>query len=88
MTPTAQYDSSKGDGSGFSGGYWYGDTSINAFSILHLSGTGCWANGGYLNVMPQLAPGDAGTPASFNHANETAQAGYYGVTLGNGIKPS
>ena len=85
MTPTAQYDSSKGDGSGFSGGYWYGDTSINAFSILHLSGTGCWANGGYLNVMPQLA-GDAGTPASFNHANETAQAGYYGVTLGNGIK--
>ena len=86
MTPTAQYDSSKGDGSGFSGGYWYGDTSINAFSILHLSGTGCWANGGYLNVMPQLAPGDAGTPASFNHANETAQAGYYGVTLGNGIK--
>ncbi|VWM11489.1 GH92 family glycosyl hydrolase [Burkholderia lata] len=86
MTPTAQYDSSKGDGSGFSGGYWYGDTSINAFSILHLSGTGCWANGGYLNVMPQLAPGDAGTPASFSHANETAQAGYYGVTLGNGIK--
>ncbi|MPV59478.1 alpha-mannosidase [Burkholderia sp. HI2761] len=86
MTPTAQYDSRKGDGSGFSGGYWYGDTSIDAFSILHLSGTGCWANGGYLNVMPQLAPGDAGTPASFSHANETAQAGYYGVTLGNGIK--
>ena len=75
----------QGDGSGFSGGYWYGDTSINAFSILHLSGTGCWANGGYLNVMPQLA-GRRRHAASFNHANETAQAGYYGVTLGNGIK--
>ncbi|MGS0895712.1 GH92 family glycosyl hydrolase [Burkholderia stagnalis] len=86
MTPTAQYDSRKGDGSGFSGGYWYGDTSITAFSILHLSGTGCWANGGYLNVMPQLSPGAAGTPASFSHADETVQAGYYGVTLGNGIK--
>ncbi|WP_175911345.1 GH92 family glycosyl hydrolase [Burkholderia metallica] len=86
MTPTAQYDGRKGDGSGFSGGYWYGDTSITAFSVLHLSGTGCWSNGGYLNVMPQLSPGDAGTAAAFDHANETAQAGYYGVTLANGIK--
>ncbi|SMG00595.1 GH92 family glycosyl hydrolase [Burkholderia singularis] len=85
MTPTAQYDASVGDGSGFSGGYWYGDTSINAFSILHLSGTGCWANGGYLNVMPTLSPG-ARTQTSFSHANETARAGYYAVTLNNGIK--
>ncbi|MDR5782612.1 GH92 family glycosyl hydrolase [Caballeronia sp. LZ065] len=86
MTPTAQYDSSIGEGSGFAGGYWYGDSSIRAFSVLHLSGTGCWANGGYLNVMPQLTPGAAGTTASFSHANETAQAGYYGVTFDNGIK--
>ncbi|WP_309908172.1 GH92 family glycosyl hydrolase [Caballeronia sp. LZ035] len=86
MTPNAQYDASIGAGSGFSGGYWYGDSSITAFSVLHLSGTGCWANGGYLNVMPQLAPGAAGTTASFSHANESAQAGYYGVTFDNGIK--
>ncbi|WP_323122843.1 GH92 family glycosyl hydrolase [Burkholderia alba] len=85
MTPTAQYDGSVGDGSGFSGGYWYGDKAIKGFSVLHLSGTGCWANGGYLNVMPKLSTG-ASSQTGFSHSQETAQAGYYGVTLQNGIK--
>jgi predicted alpha-1,2-mannosidase len=85
MTLGAQYDYSIGDGSGFSGGYWYGDSSISSFSVLHLSGTGCWSNGGYLNVMPALNA-TASTTTGFSHTDETAQAGYYSVRLSNGIK--
>lgn len=59
---------------------------INVFSILYLSGIGCWVNGGYLNVMLQFVFGDVGMLVMFDYVNEIVQVGYYGVMFGNGIK--
>jgi predicted alpha-1,2-mannosidase len=69
------------------GGYDYADTGIAGFSLTHLSGPGCAAFGD-VPILPTVgAIGD--TPGSatetFSHATETAQAGYYGVTLGDGV---
>ncbi|HTD28426.1 MAG TPA: GH92 family glycosyl hydrolase, partial [Xanthomonadaceae bacterium] len=71
-------------------GYNYADHSILGFSHTHFSGTGHSDLGDVL-VMPgigavQLDPGDPAKPGSgyrsqFSHQSETAQAGYYAVTL-------
>ncbi|MCB9052298.1 MAG: glycoside hydrolase family 92 protein [Lewinellaceae bacterium] len=67
-------------------GYHYSDTVIAGFSHLHLSGTGI-GDLCDISVMPYLAQDiQAGAPQSFNHNQEQASPGFYGVTFDNGIK--
>ncbi len=77
-------------------GYSYHHTTIDGFSINHLSGIGWYGDLGNFQVMPttgflQLLSGtyqDALTKGSgrgyesdFRHETEITEAGYYGVTL-------
>jgi predicted alpha-1,2-mannosidase len=79
----------------FGGGYTYGDRRIKGFSFKHMSGPGCAAYQDF-PITPTTAP-IADSPAkplttnlddsyasNFNHAHESAQPGYYGVTLNPG----
>jgi len=64
-------------------GYHYTDSTILGFSHTHLSGTGAADYGDILftprtNVLDTIA-------IPFNHADEEAWAGFYGVKLGNNI---
>ena len=78
------------DGYGWAAGYRYDDTTIVGFSHTHFSGTG-HSDLGDLLLMPttgelKLERGDPDQPRSgytsrFRHATETAQPGYYAVTL-------
>lgn len=78
------------DGYGWAAGYRYDDTTIVGFSHTHFSGTG-HSDLGDLLLMPttgelKLERGDPDHPRSgytsrFRHATETAQPGYYAVTL-------
>jgi len=72
-------------------GYRYSDPTIQGFSHTHFSGAGHSDLADFL-VMPvsgdtvPLEPGDPAKPGSgyrsrFDHATETAQPGYYAVTL-------
>jgi predicted alpha-1,2-mannosidase len=71
-------------------GYHTSDSSIMGFSHTHLSGTGA-ADLGDIMVMAytgeyRTVPGtkerpDSGYRSAFNHADETASAGYYSVLL-------
>ncbi len=70
------------------GGYHYSDTVITSFSLTHFSGRGlqCYQD---IGIMPTMGPisSSPGTnwssySSSFSHANETADPGYYAVTLG------
>lgn len=68
-------------------GYHYSSDSIAGFSHLHLSGTGIgdWLD---ISIMPLQNPifeNKIDTRTSFSHQNETAEPGYYTVTLDNGI---
>ncbi|MGI5224739.1 lectin [Actinoallomurus sp. CA-142502] len=69
------------------GGYTYSSSTITGFSLTHMSGPGCGAYGD-VPIMPTTGaisnPGSASS--SYSHANESASPGYYGVTLGNGVK--
>ncbi|MBB5711370.1 GH92 family glycosyl hydrolase [Sphingomonas xinjiangensis] len=76
---------------GHAAGYRYDDPTIQGFSMTHFSGAGHSDLGDFL-MMPVagdtvvLEPGDAKQPGSgyrsrFDHASETAQPGYYAVTL-------
>ncbi len=67
------------------GGYSYGDSSITGFSLNHLSGPGCGAEGD-VPVLPTTGSIDTGATESFSHSNESAQAGYYSVTGSDGIQ--
>jgi predicted alpha-1,2-mannosidase len=66
------------------GGYAYGDTRVNGFSLTHLSGSGCPS---YQDVpiLPTVGPLGA-TPAAaldtFSHAQEHASPGMYAAQLG------
>jgi predicted alpha-1,2-mannosidase len=69
------------------GGYSYTASSLAGFSLTHLSGPGCGAYGD-VPILPTVgaigsSPGTA--TETFSHATETAQAGYYAVTLGDGV---
>src|ERR1700759_3055347 len=69
------------------GGYEYNDSQLMGYSLTHVSGPGCSAYGD-LPILPTVgaigsSPGS--TTDSFSHASETAQAGYYADTLGNGV---
>ncbi len=76
-------------------GYHYSDSTIVGFSHTHLSGTGIGdlcdllvmpvAHGIDLTV-PIDSRGQAVYASTFSHANERATAGYYAVTLDNGIQ--
>jgi len=68
------------------GGYNYADNSITGFSLTHLSGPGCGADGDF-PVLPTVGgigddPADAAQP--FDHADEQAVPGRYQVTLAPG----
>jgi predicted alpha-1,2-mannosidase len=70
------------------GGYEYNDSSITGFSLTHVSGPGCDAAGD-VPILPEtgaIASSPGSDSASFSHSNESASPGYYGVTLGSGIK--
>jgi predicted alpha-1,2-mannosidase len=73
-------------------GYNYRDTSIDGFSVDHLSGGGSYYAGNFA-FTPILSDGLADAPTNryafnvpFSHTNELASPGYYGVTLDNGIR--
>jgi predicted alpha-1,2-mannosidase len=66
------------------GGYEYGDSSITGFSLTHLSGPGCSAEGD-IPVLPTTGAVNTSATDSFSHANESAEAGYYSVGLANGV---
>lgn len=75
------------------GGYLYAGTTVRGFSLTHLSGAGC-AGGGDFLFMP-LTHGVAVSPAldvrssdytsGLSHTSEHAEAGFYRVTLENGV---
>jgi predicted alpha-1,2-mannosidase len=69
------------------GGYSYTASGIAGFSLTHLSGPGCGAYGDVpiLPTVGAIGTSPATATESFSHATETAQAGYYAVTLGNGV---
>src|SRR5215467_10593077 len=66
------------------GGYEYNDSSITGFSLTHLSGPGCGADGD-VPILPTTGGINTGATDSFSHSNESANAGYYSVALDNGV---
>src|ERR1700722_18199946 len=66
------------------GGYEYNDSSITGFSLSHLSGPGCGAEGD-IPVLPTVGTVNTSATDSFSHANESAGAGDYKVALANGV---
>jgi len=75
---------------GWAAGYRYDDHTIAGFSHTHFSGTGHSDLGDFLVMpisgTPKLERGDVNQPGSgytsrFRHETETAQPGYYAVTL-------
>lgn len=69
------------------GGYNYNDNRIKGFALTHLSGAGCSQYGDlpFLPFTGTLPSNPASYSVTFSHANELAEAGYYRVTLGNGV---
>jgi predicted alpha-1,2-mannosidase len=66
------------------GGYEYNDSAITGFSLTHISGPGCGAAGD-IPILPTTGAVNGTATDSFSHSNETASAGAYAVTLGNGV---
>jgi predicted alpha-1,2-mannosidase len=69
------------------GGYDYRATRITGYSLTHLSGPGCAAYGD-VPILPTtgaIGTDPAAATEAFSHARETADAGYYGATLGDGV---
>ncbi len=75
------------------GGYEYRADAIRGFSLTNVEGWGCAGGSGDVPIMPVTE--DITTSPStdfrhayaskFSHANETAKAGHYHVTLDNGV---
>jgi putative alpha-1,2-mannosidase len=68
------------------GGYSYNDSSITGFSLTHLSGPGCGAEGD-VPVLPTTGAINTTATDGFSHSGESANAGYYSVALSNGHHP-
>lgn len=71
-------------------GYKYEDAAIRGFSLLHVNGAGV-PMAGELPFLPLTTPVvDPSDPTHwavpFTHATERAEAGGYGITLGNGVQ--
>jgi predicted alpha-1,2-mannosidase len=79
-TPAASNTAEPGSPSG----YYYDINSIAGFSLTHMSGTGGSGNDGEIPFIATTSLANL-TP-TFQHINETAKPGYYGVTLDNGVK--
>lgn len=77
-------------------GYSYHHTTIDGFSINHMSGVGWYGDLGNFQVMPTTGPlnllsgtyrdalttrNDRGYESDFRHETEVTEAGYYAVTL-------
>ena len=62
------------------GGYNYGDSTLDGYSLTHISGPGCGAAGD-VPILPMTGAMPSGDPnnatTSFTNTNEVAQAGYY-----------
>jgi predicted alpha-1,2-mannosidase len=67
------------------GSYEYKDSAITGFSLTHLSGPGCGADGD-VPILPTVGAVNTGATDAFSHANESANAGYYSVALNNGVR--
>ncbi len=67
------------------GNYAYSDSTITGFSLNHLSGPGCNATAD-VPILPTVGAVDGNATSSFSHSAESAGAGSYAVTLGNGVK--
>jgi predicted alpha-1,2-mannosidase len=67
------------------GGYAYGDGTISSFPLTHMSGPGCNGGASDIPVMPSTGAVSSTATSSFTHVNESANAGYYKVLLGNGV---
>ncbi len=68
------------------GDYSYKDSTTLGFSLTHLSGPGCSADG-EVPILPTVGPigsKPAHATAPFDHAHEHASPGEYGVTLAPG----
>ncbi len=65
-------------------GYHYTDSTLYGFSHTHLSGTGVSDYSDIL-IRPLTGPEDLAETVGFDKASEVAEAGYYAVTLDNGI---
>ncbi|HTI21689.1 MAG TPA: GH92 family glycosyl hydrolase, partial [Kutzneria sp.] len=68
------------------GGYSFTDTTLDGYSLTHISGPGCGAAGD-VPILPVTGALPSGTnPNSvttpFSHTNEVAQAGYYSAQSG------
>jgi predicted alpha-1,2-mannosidase len=66
------------------GGYEYNNSAITGFSLDHLSGPGCGAEGD-IPVLPTVGAVSSSATDSFSHSSESAQAGEYQVALSNGV---
>ncbi|MFD4600326.1 lectin [Streptomyces sp. NPDC058464] len=66
------------------GGYEYNDSSITGFSLTHIAGPGCGAAGD-VPVLPTVGAVSTGATDTFSHADESASAGSYKVTLDNQV---
>jgi predicted alpha-1,2-mannosidase len=66
------------------GGYQYNDSSITGFSLTHIAGPGCGAAGD-VPVLPTVGTVNNSATDAFSHANESASAGSYKVTLNNQV---
>ncbi|MEK1889311.1 MAG: glycoside hydrolase domain-containing protein [Phyllobacterium sp.] len=78
----------RGSGNGWgygSGGYYYGDSSIQFFSMTHLNGPGCRGQGAVAMLPTNNATQSLRSGVPYSHANEAAEAGYYKVKLDNNI---
>jgi predicted alpha-1,2-mannosidase len=62
------------------GGYNYGDSTLDGYSLTHISGPGCGAAGD-VPILPMTGAMPSGNPnnatTSFTNTGEVAQAGYY-----------
>jgi putative alpha-1,2-mannosidase len=68
------------------GGYNYADSAIDGFSLTHLSGPGCGADGDFpiLPTTGSVGPDPAAATQPFSHRDESAGPGSYDVTLDPG----
>ena len=66
-------------------GYHFTDSTLYGFSHTHLSGTGVSDYSDIL-IRPLAGPEDFAETVGFDKASEVAEAGYYAVTLENGIR--
>ena len=66
------------------GGYEYDDSAITGFSLTHLSGPGCPAEGD-VPVLPTVGAVDTSATDAFSHTEESASPGYYSVQTSNGV---